>query len=102
MGTNFSVESSSWAWNEYSESPTENLTTSDSSGVIFSVFGHTGWLHKTSFQGGMKFYASRSGVGTNFSVESSSWAWNEYSEKPTENLTTGDSSCVKFSVFGQF
>lgn len=30
-------------------------------------------------------------------VEAEIAAWNKYSEKSTENLTTADSSCVKFS-----
>jgi hypothetical protein len=76
----------------------ENLTPCSSSGVIFSVFGHVGLTPREYFA----LSSFRGGMGTNFSVESSSWAWNEYSERPIENLITGTSSCVKFSVFGQF
>jgi hypothetical protein len=76
----------------------ENLTTGGSSGVTFSVFGHAGLTPQEYFA----FSMFESGMGTNFLVESSLWAWNEYSERPAENLTTSDSSCVIFSVFGQF
>jgi hypothetical protein len=48
------------------------------------------------------FILVQSRMGTNFSMESSLWAWKEYSERLTENLTTGASSCINVSVFGQF
>jgi hypothetical protein len=98
MGTKVLVESSLWVWNECSERPTENLATGNPSGVKFSEFGHAGLTPQEYFS----LSSFRSGMGTNFSVESSSWAWNEHSERCTENLTTSDSSSVKFSVFGQF
>jgi hypothetical protein len=40
MGTDFSLELGSLAWNECSGTAMENLNTGGSSGVIFSVFGH--------------------------------------------------------------
>jgi hypothetical protein len=50
----------------------ENLTPCGSSGVIVSVFGHVGLTAQEYFA----FSSFRSGMGTNFSVESSSWAWS--------------------------
>jgi ketopantoate hydroxymethyltransferase len=48
----------------------ENLATCSSSGVIFSVFGHAGLTPQEYFV----LYSFRSGMGPNFSVESSLWA----------------------------
>ncbi|KAJ6605745.1 hypothetical protein B0H10DRAFT_1957160 [Mycena sp. CBHHK59/15] len=72
IGTDFSVESSLWACNEWSERPTEHLTTGDSS---WKWNGH-------GFLGGIEFAA-----------------WNECFERPTKSLTTGDSSC-KWNGYG--
>jgi hypothetical protein len=97
MGTNL-FELVSLALNECLGRAMENLTTGGSTGVIFFASGQA----VRTPQGHFAFSPFNSGMGTNFSVESSSWVWNEYSESRTETLTTGDSSCVKVSVFGKF